>query len=132
MIVLDASAAVDLLLELRPVDRAAREALEAERPLDRARLFELAVLAGEREALVAAPVREAVRAAGADVHLLDSHLEVARAEPLREQLRLRVCLPDEVARRVDDATEWIESYRRTWNERFDRLQALIDRQKGST
>jgi hypothetical protein len=32
---------------------------------------------------------------------------------------------------MDDATRWIETYRREWERRFDRLEAIIERkQKG--
>jgi DNA-binding transcriptional ArsR family regulator len=33
---------------------------------------------------------------------------------------------------LDDASHWIEAYRRSWHERFDRLDELIERKKGSS
>jgi DNA-binding transcriptional ArsR family regulator len=33
-------------------------------------------------------------------------------------------------RRLEDVTEWIERYRRTWEDRFDRLDEIIERKKG--
>jgi len=35
-------------------------------------------------------------------------------------------------KRLDDATSWIETYRRSWDERYDRLDELIARKKGQT
>ena len=35
-------------------------------------------------------------------------------------------------KRLDDASQWIESYRRNWDERFDRLDQLIERRKEAT
>ena len=32
-------------------------------------------------------------------------------------------------RRLEDAAEWIESYRQMWNERFDRLEQLVEELK---
>jgi DNA-binding transcriptional ArsR family regulator len=34
-------------------------------------------------------------------------------------------------RRLDDASQWIEGYRRGWAERFDRLDELIEQRKGA-
>lgn len=33
-------------------------------------------------------------------------------------------------RRLDDATQWIESYRRNWHERLDRFEQILERKKG--
>jgi DNA-binding transcriptional ArsR family regulator len=35
-------------------------------------------------------------------------------------------------KRLEDASDWIEAYRRTWHESFDRLDELIEREKGTT
>jgi len=35
-------------------------------------------------------------------------------------------------KRLDDANRWIEAYRRSWDERYDRLDELIARKKGQT
>ena len=35
-------------------------------------------------------------------------------------------------KRLEDASHWIEAYRRTWDDRFDRLEKIIDRRKGSS
>ena len=34
-------------------------------------------------------------------------------------------------RQLDDASRWIESYRRAWDGRFDRLQEVLDQRKGT-
>jgi DNA-binding transcriptional ArsR family regulator len=31
---------------------------------------------------------------------------------------------------MDEATQWMETYRRQWERRFDRLEALIERRRG--
>jgi DNA-binding transcriptional ArsR family regulator len=33
-------------------------------------------------------------------------------------------------RRLDDASQWIERYRRDWADRFDRLEDVIERKRG--
>ncbi len=35
-------------------------------------------------------------------------------------------------RRLDDASQWIDAYRRTQEERFDRLDAVLERRKKET
>jgi DNA-binding transcriptional ArsR family regulator len=32
-------------------------------------------------------------------------------------------------KRLDDATQWIEGYRRSWDERFNRLDAVLERRQ---
>jgi DNA-binding transcriptional ArsR family regulator len=32
---------------------------------------------------------------------------------------------------LDDVSRWIESYRRDWDERFDRLEEIIERKRGN-
>jgi DNA-binding transcriptional ArsR family regulator len=34
-------------------------------------------------------------------------------------------------RRLEDVSHWIEAYRRSWEDRFDRLDEIIERKKGS-
>ncbi len=34
-------------------------------------------------------------------------------------------------RRLEDVSDWVEAYRRTWEDRFDRLEQVIKREKGS-
>jgi DNA-binding transcriptional ArsR family regulator len=33
-------------------------------------------------------------------------------------------------RRLDDVTDWVEAYRRSWDDSFDRLDQIIQRKKG--
>jgi len=33
--------------------------------------------------------------------------------------------------RLDDLTDWVETYRRNWEDSFDRLDRIIQRKKGS-
>ena len=34
-------------------------------------------------------------------------------------------------RGLEDVGDWVEAYRRTWADRFDRLDEIIERKKGS-
>jgi DNA-binding transcriptional ArsR family regulator len=34
-------------------------------------------------------------------------------------------------RRLEDVSDWVDAYRRTWDDRFDRLEEVIKREKGS-
>jgi DNA-binding transcriptional ArsR family regulator len=33
---------------------------------------------------------------------------------------------------LEDVSDWLEAYRRAWDDRFDRLDEIIDRKKGLT
>jgi DNA-binding transcriptional ArsR family regulator len=33
---------------------------------------------------------------------------------------------------LEDVSDWVEAYRRTWDDRFERLDAIIERKKGSS
>jgi DNA-binding transcriptional ArsR family regulator len=35
-------------------------------------------------------------------------------------------------RRLDDVTDWVEAYRRSWDDSFDRLDQIIQRKKGNS
>lgn len=35
-------------------------------------------------------------------------------------------------KRLDEASHWIDAYRRSWEERFDRLEELIEKRKGAS
>jgi DNA-binding transcriptional ArsR family regulator len=35
-------------------------------------------------------------------------------------------------RRLDDVTDWVEAYRRSWEDSFDRLDQIIQRKKGTS
>jgi DNA-binding transcriptional ArsR family regulator len=34
-------------------------------------------------------------------------------------------------RRLEDVSDWVDAYRHTWDDRFDRLEEVIKREKGS-
>jgi DNA-binding transcriptional ArsR family regulator len=34
-------------------------------------------------------------------------------------------------RRLEDVSDWVQAYRHTWDDRFDRLEEVIKREKGS-
>jgi DNA-binding transcriptional ArsR family regulator len=55
-------------------------------------------------------------------------LEEANLVTTQKRGRIRECRlgPEQ----MDDATRWIESYRREWERRLDRLEAIIERTKG--
>jgi DNA-binding transcriptional ArsR family regulator len=56
-------------------------------------------------------------------------LEEANLVTTQKRGRTRECRlgPEQ----MDDATRWIESYRRQWERRLDRLEAIIERTKGA-
>jgi DNA-binding transcriptional ArsR family regulator len=35
-------------------------------------------------------------------------------------------------RRLEDVNDWLDTYRRGWDDRFDRLEEIIERKKGSS
>lgn len=35
-------------------------------------------------------------------------------------------------KRLEDASQWIEDYRRGWEERFDRLEEIVERKRGAS
>jgi DNA-binding transcriptional ArsR family regulator len=56
-------------------------------------------------------------------------LEEAKLVTSEKRGRIRECrLGPE---RLDDATRWIETQRRGWERRLDRLEAIIERKKGA-
>jgi DNA-binding transcriptional ArsR family regulator len=56
-------------------------------------------------------------------------LEGANLVTTRKQGRRRMVHRGEKG--IDEATRWIERYRRQWEGRLDRLEAIIDRRKGA-
>src|SRR6266508_3080069 len=65
---------------------------------------DLAKLAPERElAAIWRLLNESPGAAGTDIHRVDDRRIVAPSPPFRDQIRVRVRLEDEFARRVEDA-----------------------------
>jgi len=35
-------------------------------------------------------------------------------------------------RRLEDVTDWVEAYRHTWDDRFNRLEQVIERKRGTS
>ena len=80
-----------------------------------------------------ATISELAQRAGMSLTGLKKHvavLEQAELVATEKRGRTRYCRLG--PRQLDDATRWIESYRRAWNERFDRLQEVLDQRKGTT
>jgi DNA-binding transcriptional ArsR family regulator len=86
----------------------------------------------ERLAAGPASISELARPIGISLPGVMKHvriLEEARLVTTEKHGRTRECQlgPDQ----MDDATRWIETYRREWERRFDRLETIIQRtQKG--
>jgi DNA-binding transcriptional ArsR family regulator len=86
----------------------------------------------ERLAVGPASISELARPIGISLPGVMKHvriLEEAHLVTTEKHGRTRECRlgPDQ----MEDATRWIESYRREWERRFDRLEAIIERtQKG--
>jgi DNA-binding transcriptional ArsR family regulator len=86
----------------------------------------------ERLAAGPASVSELARPHGISLPGMLKHvrvLERAKLVTTRKHGRTRICRlgPD----RIDEATRWIEHYRRQWEVRFGRLEALVERRKGA-
>jgi DNA-binding transcriptional ArsR family regulator len=56
-------------------------------------------------------------------------LEQAHLVTTRKQGRVRRCQLD--AQHLDEAEEWIRTYRRRWERRLDRLESYLERQRGA-
>jgi DNA-binding transcriptional ArsR family regulator len=88
----------------------------------------------ERLAAGPASISELARPIGISLPGVLKHvriLEEASLVTTEKHGRTRECRlgPDQ----MDDATEWIETYRRQWERRLDRLGAIVERkQKGET
>jgi DNA-binding transcriptional ArsR family regulator len=78
-----------------------------------------------------ATISELARRAGMSLTGVKKHvavLEQAELVATEKRGRTRHCRLG--PRQLDEATHWIESYRNSWNERFDRLQEVLDQRKG--
>jgi len=79
-----------------------------------------------------ATVSELAELAGMSLTGLKKHLGVLEQAGLvstEKRGRTRHCQLG--PHRLDDAERWIEDYRRGWEQRFDRLEEIIERKKGS-
>lgn len=79
-----------------------------------------------------ATVSELAAPAGMSLTGLKKHLRVLEEAELvssEKRGRSRHCRLG--PRRLEDAGEWIEQYRRGWEQRFDRVEEIIERKKGA-
>jgi len=86
----------------------------------------------ERLGRGSATISELAERAGMSLTGLKKHVQVLEQTELvttEKRGRTRYCHLG--PRQLDDASRWIESYRRAWDERFDRLQEVLDQRKGT-
>lgn len=79
-----------------------------------------------------ATVSELAAPAGMSLTGMKKHLRVLEEAELiatEKRGRSRHCRLG--PRRLEDAGEWIEQFRRGWEQRLDQLEEIIDRRKGS-
>lgn len=85
----------------------------------------------ERLGQGSATISELAKPAGMSLTGLKKHIGVLeRAELVTTEKRGRVRHCRLGPKRLEDASEWIEAYRRGWEERFDQLEEIIERKKG--
>jgi DNA-binding transcriptional ArsR family regulator len=80
-----------------------------------------------------ATIGELARPAGMSLTGLKKHvsiLEEAELVSTEKRGRARHCRLG--PRRLEDVVEWVEDYRRGWEKRFDRLEEIIERKKGTS
>jgi DNA-binding transcriptional ArsR family regulator len=80
-----------------------------------------------------ATISELAEPAGMSLTGLKKHvriLEEAELVTTEKQGRTRHCYLG--PRGLEDVREWLETYRRGWDDRFDRLEEIIERKKGSS
>lgn len=85
----------------------------------------------ERLAGGTATISELAGSAGMTLTGLKKHvaiLEEAGLVTTEKQGRTRHCHLG--PGRLDEVSEWIDRYRRSWDDRFDRLEQIIERRKG--
>ncbi len=87
----------------------------------------------ERLGRGSATISELAAPAGMSLTGLKKHvriLEEAELVTTEKHGRARHCRLG--PKRLEDASHWIEAYRQGWEERFDRLDQIIERRKGSS
>jgi len=87
----------------------------------------------ERLGRGSASISELAELAGMSLTGLKKHvriLEDAGLVSTEKRGRTRYCRLG--PKQLDDASQWIESYRRAWEERFARLDEILERKKGTT
>ncbi len=80
-----------------------------------------------------ASISELAEVAGMSLTGVKKHvriLEEAELVTTEKRGRTRYCRLG--PKQLDDASQWIESYRRGWEERFDRLDEILERKKGTS
>lgn len=85
----------------------------------------------ERLGQGSATITELASPAGMSLTGLKKHVQVLEEAELvttRKLGRARHCSLG--PRKLDDATQWIETYRRNWHERLDRFEQILERKKG--
>jgi DNA-binding transcriptional ArsR family regulator len=85
----------------------------------------------ERLGRDSATISELAEEAGMSLTGLKKHVQILEQAGLvttEKRGRTRHCRIG--PRRLDDATQWIEGYRRSWADRFDRMDDVIERKRG--
>ena len=85
----------------------------------------------ERLSQGSATISELAAPAGMSLTGLKKHvriLEEAELVTTEKRGRTRHCRLG--PKQLDDVSQWVESYRRGWADRFDRIDELIERRKG--
>lgn len=87
----------------------------------------------ERLARGSATISELAEPAGISLTGMKKHvrvLEEAELVSTEKRGRARHCRLG--PRRLEDAGRWIEEYRHGWEQRFDRIEEIIERKKGAS
>ena len=87
----------------------------------------------ERLRAGSATISELATAAGISLTGIKKHVRVLEGAGLvrtEKRGRTRHCRLG--PQRLEDASSWIEDYRRGWEQRFDRVEEIIERKKGTS
>lgn len=85
----------------------------------------------ERLGQGSATISELAEPTGMSLTGLKKHVQVLEQAELvitEKRGRTRYCRLG--PKRLDDASEWLEGYRRSWADRFDRMEDAIERKRG--
>jgi DNA-binding transcriptional ArsR family regulator len=78
-----------------------------------------------------ATISELAEEAGMSLTGLKKHVQILEQAGLvttEKRGRTRHCRVG--PKRLDDASQWIDGYRRSWADRFDRMEDVIERKRG--
>lgn len=79
-----------------------------------------------------ASISELAGAAGITLTGVKKHVQILeRAELLTTEKRGRTRYCRLGPKQLEDVSDWIDSYRRSWDERYSRLDEILERKKGS-